>query len=99
MTILLWSLACYGLVRGMVSLVQKARRQRRPTPWKPAVTPAMQQKMARALTTLITSGGMRELPKAEKMSKGYGLQRQHFEALAVPPEEDFARANLIQRSH
>ncbi len=98
MTFMLWSLACYGLVRGMVSLVQRARRQRRQTPPSPAVTPSMQAKMARALTTLITSGGMRELRQANKMSKGYGLRREHFEALAVPPEEDFALENLMRRT-
>jgi len=92
-------LACYGLLSATVSLVARARKQRRPTPPRPAVTPAMQSKMARALTTLITSGGMRELKQANRMASGYSLRRRHFEALAVPPEEDFARANLMERIH
>jgi hypothetical protein len=56
----------------------------------------MRLKMARANVTLITSGGMKELPQANKMARGYGLTREHFEALAVPPEEDFALANLMR---
>ncbi len=88
--------ALYGLCHGLVWLVRRARAQRRPTSVRASVTPAMQQKMARALTTLITSGGMRELPQAKRMSKGFNLRRQHFETLAVPPEEDFARDNLMK---
>lgn len=52
--------------------------------------------MARAITSLITSGGMRELKQVKQMAKGYALKAEHFEALAVPPEEDGARANLIR---
>lgn len=81
---------------GAVRLVQQARRQRRPTPPRPAVTPAMQQKMARSLTTLIAAGGMNKLAQANTMAKGYGLRRSNFEQLAVPPEEDFARENLMR---
>lgn len=73
------------------------RRFRRRAARPAAITPAMQQKMARALTTLITSGGMRELPKGRKMAEGFGLKRTHFDVLATPPEEDFARANLMAR--
>lgn len=73
------------------------RRFRRRASRPNAITPAMQQKMARSLTTLITSGGLRQLPKARKMAYGFGLSRAHFEALATPPEEDCARANLMTR--
>lgn len=73
------------------------RKLRRRVSRPAAITPAMQQKMTRSLTTLITSGGMRELSKARKMAEGFGLTRSHFETLATPPEEDFARANLMER--
>jgi len=99
MTAVLVLLACYGLLSATASLVVRARKQRRPTPPRPAVTPVMQSKMARAITTLITSGGMRELRQANIMASGYSLRREHFEALAVPPEEDFARDNLMRLSH
>lgn len=98
-SVIIGLLAAYGLLSATVSLVARVRRQRRPTPPRPIVTPAMQSKMARALTTLITSGGMRELQQANKIASGYSLRREHFEALAVPPEEDFARANLMERIH
>lgn len=67
------------------------RRQVRPS----RITPVMQQKMARSLTTLITAGGMQELSKAKKMSQGFKLRRAHFDQLITPPEEDAARNNLL----
>ena len=92
--LILWGVAVYA---GWRLLRRMWLKPRPPYPPRQRVTEAMRQKMARAMTTLITSGGMRELKQAKQMGKGFRLKQSHFEALAVPPEEDFARANLMEQ--
>ncbi len=92
MTILLCLMV---LAVGAVRVLARQKRRRQPTPPRPAVSPVMQQKMARTLTTLITAGGTEKWSQARTMAKGYGLRSSTFQALAVPPEEDGARESLI----
>ena len=71
------------------------RKLRRPVPRVGPIRPSAQAKMARALTTLITSGGMQELRQARQMAKTLQVKRSHIAAVLTPPEEDFARENLL----